>query len=161
MVSDLWQMSVKKKWTSMGYILVATHFVAQLTNVSRHPRVWKESTISCLGETVWKIWSQKSTRRTTFVPRRRQRLLNILWCLVFSFVQFFALLWTNKQLFWNKSDNTNFKFSLHNFFFFSFLNSRLSKTCVNCVTKCVTVQIYPHGSPFPTNVRPYYENSYF
>ena len=48
--------------------------VNSLTNSARGPSWWK----ICLRKTVTKMWSQKSTRRSSWVPRTCQRWLTLL-----------------------------------------------------------------------------------
>ena len=75
-------------WSSMGEILVIAQFVTQFTHIPRRV-VSRKQTKFCLEKTVLKIWSQESTRSTSFVPRIRQRLLtSLVW--FFSFFSVFC-----------------------------------------------------------------------
>ena len=62
-------------WTLKGGNLPVTHFVAQFTHISRHLRAWnrRKKEKKKYGKTVLKIWSQKFTKITCFVPTFRQR----------------------------------------------------------------------------------------
>ena len=60
--------------TFMGYILAVTHFATHFTHVSRHFAILSRKQKKCLEKTVLKMWSPKSSRKTSFVPRIRQRL---------------------------------------------------------------------------------------
>ena len=98
------------------------------------------------------MWSQKFTKRTKFVLISRQRLWALLWFLVLScfyFLNFFLklVLWTHK-LFSSQIWNRSFKTVFSKHFFFPLVNSRMSKTCVNCVTKCKGPTYTPLKSNF-------------
>ena len=77
-----------------------------------------------------KMWSQKSTRRTSFVLRTRQILWALSWFLFFFiFLSFFlkVVLWTNKRFF-HKFDTTFLKQFFRNFLFlFSTVKSKMSR----------------------------------
>ena len=54
------------------------------------------------------------------------------------------VLWTNRPFFFYKSETTfSIQFSLKNLVCFLLQTLGCLKTCVNCVTKCVTAKIYP------------------
>ena len=121
-------------------------FVTQFSHVLWNFRVWsRKQNKKCLGKTVLKISSQKSTGRTNFVPRIRQRMLMFSWFFIF-FLHFFlkVILWSNRPLFHKSETTLSLKFSFNICFGFFTLNSRISKeTCVNCLTNCLTAEIYP------------------
>ena len=84
--------------------------VTQFTHVSRHFRAWNRKQKKSLGKTVLKIWSQKFTKITCFVPIIRQRL-QLLLCLLVFFVVFLhfllkVVLWTHQlYFFWQIWDH--------------------------------------------------------
>ena len=100
-------------------------------------------------KTVLKMWSQKSTRRTSLVPRVCQRLYTLsFYFFVFAFFSKSIYFLTNR-LFCHKSGATFSKqFSLNNLFCFLLVNLQCLDTFVNCVTKYVTVKFTPWKSKF-------------
>ena len=84
MVSDWWKNGqnrqknyFEKKFLKLGHLWgkwAVTHFVRKFTHVFMHFCVLSRRQKKSLGKTVFKMWSHKCTRITSFVPRIRQRL---------------------------------------------------------------------------------------
>ena len=146
--------------TSRGYTFAVTQFVTQFTHVSRHPRVSsRKQKKNSLGKTVLKMWSQKSTRTNSFVPRSRQRLLTLSFFFFAFFLHFFlkVVLWTNRPLFYKSETIFSIQVSLNIFSSsFSVSNSRMSRNMCELRHKVRNGQNLPHES-----LRPHYQNSLF
>ena len=89
-----------------------------------------------LKKTVLQIWSQKSTRITSFVPR----IVQSFWFFFFfSFLTFLEIIFVDKYTSFWKQFCLKFNFCL------IFQAQGCLETCVNVngVTKCVTTKFYP------------------
>ena len=118
------------------------------TCVFRQFRFQSKTQQNCLGKTVLKMWSQKSTSRTSLVPRIRPRFWTLLCFFCLFFLHFFlkVVLWTHRLFFTNL--RPHFENSFPSTFYFLLLNLKCLETCVNCVTKCTTAKFAPWKSKF-------------
>ena len=125
--------------------MAVTHFLTQFTHVSRHFLTWNRKKKK-IGKTVWKVWSQKFTKITCFIPIFCQRLGPLLLFFIFFYYYFFSSksCFVDTSSFFDKSETTFSKqFSLIFFVCFLIYTLKCLETCVNGVTKCITAQFYP------------------
>ena len=135
--------------------MAVTHFVTQLTHVSRNFRAWNRKQKYFSREKYFKILCQKFTKMTCFVLIISQRLKMFLCLLFFIFYLFFALfLWT-QQHFWDHIFKTVFPNDL--FCLFCNLHSRSPNFC-NYFFQIIFTDNLIH---FFTNLRTHNQNSFY
>ena len=124
----------------MGQILAVMQFVTHFTHVSRHSGVQSRKQNENLGETVKKMWSQKSTRRTSFVPEST-KIVNVFNVFFTLFLK--VVLWTVRPFFFTFETKFSKQFFLKKIVLFSTVNSEMSRNMYKMCHKVCNGHFYP------------------